>query len=292
MIEFDKADSAKFAVFHIVYTDSNIFNRFNWTERVEDAVNCLPENTVFMYEDKTLIGGFALRDNTLNYPFLVPPFIDKHSFWGIVLDYAVQVSGQNDIFLSEMPESDAQTLIQSYGAVLRWSKQVMLKPTEKSEPMLCDGFSFADFTEKDMPEIIEVVYEAHAAGYTAAVWKPNAAEVKEAIERRFTLFQETDTLHMSNLVKNAVTQEIAGVCIAGIYPDSPNNFATLHQLSVKPEYRRKGIAKAMMLKSINEASRISPVMTLGVLIGNPAEKLYSEAGFAAGPRYSELLYTV
>jgi ribosomal protein S18 acetylase RimI-like enzyme len=84
------------------------------------------------------------------------------------------------------------------------------------------------------------------------------------------------------------------VCIAGIYPDSQaystSKFATIQQISVKPEYRRKGIAKAMMLRSINDASNISPAMTLGVLKNNPAEKLYNEVGFRTGDSYSELHY--
>jgi hypothetical protein len=44
----------------------------------------------------------------------------------------------------------------------------------------------------------------------------------------------------------------------------------------------------MMLNSISIAFEVSPVTTLGVLIGNPAELLYRKIGFAAGPRYSEL----
>ena len=63
-------------------------------------------------------------------------------------------------------------------------------------------------------------------------------------------------------------------------------------MSVRPKYRKMGIAKAMILKSITEISSVSPVITLGVLCGNPAETLYREVGFVAGPSYSELIYTV
>jgi ribosomal protein S18 acetylase RimI-like enzyme len=101
---------------------------------------------------------------------------------------------------------------------------------------------------------------------------------------------------MSNTVKSKDSNKIIGVCIAGIYPDSETystrNFATIHQVSVKPDYQRKGIAKAMMLKSISDASEVSPAMTLGVLTDSPAKKLYMEIGFRAGAIYYELHYQV
>ena len=46
----------------------------------------------------------------------------------------------------------------------------------------------------------------------------------------------------------------------------------------------------MMLNSIDKANSISPVITLGVMVGNPAELLYRKIGFLRGPEYSELHY--
>ena len=287
------ADNKKFAVYHTVYRDSDIFTRFDWNESVTDTIDCISDkNRCFIFDDDKLIGGFALKDNVLNYPFTVPPFGDKNAFWRIALKYAVQTSRQNEIFLCEIPETDVKILIQSLGAALKSSKRRMLRPTAQYSPVLCDGFSFDSLAEKDMEESINVVFEAHSAGYTSTVWEPDRAEIKEAVERRFRLFGQTDTLHMSNVVRDEGSREIAGVCIAGIYPDSANNFSTIHQVSVRPKYRRMGIAKAMILKSITEASSVSPVITLGVLCGNPAETLYREVGFVAGPSYSELIYAI
>ena len=292
MVDFICADKKKFAAFHTIYTDSNIFARYDWNERVEDAIDCtLDKNCLFIHEDKRMIGGFTLKDNNVSYPFMVPPYSNRKEFWGIVLSYAAQVSGQKEIILHEIPEVDTQVLTRSYNATLRWSKRKMLRPTEAFSPILGNGFSFGDLTEKDISEITQVIFDAHSAGHTSTVWEPNMTEIKNAVVRRFSLFGETNTLHMSNVVVDEANQKIAGVCIAGIYPDSPYNFATIHQVSVRPEYRRKGLAKAMMLKSINDAHAVSPVMTLGVLVGNPAEILYKEIGIASGPSYSELSFT-
>jgi ribosomal protein S18 acetylase RimI-like enzyme len=296
MFNFVKADIYKFAVFHTIYTASNIFDRFDWNERVDDAVDCISnKNAYFVYENEILIGGFTLKDNHLNYPFIVTPFDDRKMFWGTVLDYAVKISGNNEIYLNEIPEADTNVLLQFCDATLRWSKQRMLRPTEQCAFTLDDNFYFDNLTITDIKEIISVIYEAHSDGHTSTVWKPDMAEIETAVQRRFESFGKTNTLYMSNTVKNKEDDTIVAVCIAGIYPDSETystgNFATIHQISVKPEYRRKGIAKAMMLKSINDASNLSPAITLGVLKNNPAEKLYKEIGFRAGESYSELHFT-
>ena len=297
MFDFVKADKDKFAIFHTIYTAANIFDRFDWGERVDDTIDCISNADIyFVYDNKKILGGFSLKENRLNYPFIVTPFSNRIVFWNAVLDYAISKSNYNEIFLNEIPDEDKEVLMQSFGAVLRWSKRKMIRPTEQCDYVLADDFYFDSFTTSDKDEIINFIYEAHSEGYTSKIWKPDIDEIKTAIQRRFELFDQTDSLCMSNIVKVKKSHKIIGVCIAGIYPDSQaystSKFATIHQVVVKPEYRRKGVAKAMILKSISNASSVSPVMTLGVLVGNPSEKLYTEIGFRAGAVYSELKYMV
>lgn len=167
-----------------------------------------------------------------------------------------------------------------------------MRPTVKINANLDSRFYFVTPTEDDKAEIIQAVYDAHSTGYTSTVREINKLEIEEAINRRLLLFTQTNTLYMSTLVRCKEDHTLAGVCIAGIYPNPQNNFSTIHQVSVRPQFRRQGIAEAMMLNSISVASEVSPVTTLGVLIGNPAELLYSKIGFAAGSRYSELSYVL
>ena len=167
-----------------------------------------------------------------------------------------------------------------------------MRPTDKIHANLYSYFCFTTPSEDDKKEIIETIYEAHSVGYTSTVRETNRLEIEQAINRRFILFTQTNTLYMSTLVRNKEDNTIAGVCICGIYPDSPNSFSTIHQVSVRPQFQRQGIAKAMMLNSISIASDASPVTTLCVMIGNPAELLYKKIGFAAGPSYSDLIYSL
>lgn len=173
----------------------------------------------------------------------------------------------------------------------------MFRPTDKISVSPPDNFYFTDFDKNDKKEIIQVIYEAHNEIYSAddnstEAWKSGYEkdEIQEAVNRRYDLFGQTNTLHISTLVKSNKNNEIAGVCIAGIYPDSPNYFSCIHQVSVRPQYRRRGIAESMMLNSINKVNSISPVVTLGVRVGNPAELLYNKVGFLGGPTSSTIHY--
>ena len=298
MFDYIKADKQKFAVFHTAYTASHIFYRSGWGERGKDAIDWAEDkDAYFVFDDNTLIGGFTLKENYLSHPFIVPPFDNREMFWGDVLKYAVKTSGNKEIFFNEIPEADKTVLVQSYEGKLIWSIQRMIKPTEQCVPALNDDFYFDSLIRTEMDEIVDVIYKAHSSGYTSTVAELDMVEIKEGVENWFNLLEQTNTLYMSNTVKSKGNNEIVGVCIAGIYPDSENystrHFATINSISIKPEYQRRGIAKAMMLKSINDASGISPVMTLGVSIGNhPAELLYKNIGFIAGPSYSVVCCTV
>ena len=289
-------DTNKFAIYHTIYTDSNIFLRFDWNERVEDTIDCITNSKAyFLYDHDKILGGFVLKGNIINYPFVITPFDDIQKFLEIVLKFVIEKSGQNKIILNEISDAFSHVLVQKYGATLKWSKRKMVKPTEKYSPVLDKNFCFDILAIKDKAEIIKVIYEAHSVGYTSTVWKPDIVEIETAVERRFNSFGQTNTLYMSNVVRNIEKNETVGVCIAGIYPDSEKystgKFSTIHQISVKPQYQRRGIAKAMILKSISEANKVSPVMTLGVLVGNPAEIFYRDIGFSIGPSYSELVYS-
>ena len=297
MFEFVKAEKNKFASFHTIYTASNIFYRFDWNERTDSVIDCTSDqNNYFIYDDKKIIGGFSIVGNRINFPFIVTPFADRSAFWGATLKYAAETSNDKNILLIEIPDADSEILKKWYGATLEFSQKRMVRPTEQCIPVLNESFYFDSLLKTDKEEIIQLVYEAHAAGFTSTVWKSDIAEIKKDIEKRFNSFEQTNTLHISNTVKNKENHEIAGVCVAGIYPNAKNystsNFSTIHQVSVKPEYQRKGIAKAMILKAINEATAISPVITLGVLAGNPAEELYNKIGFIARANYSTLHCTV
>ena len=97
-------------------------------------------------------------------------------------------------------------------------------------------------------------------------------------------------MDFGTIVKNREDHKIAAVCLAGIYPGACNDFSTIHQVSVLPQHRQKGVAEAMIRNTINTAWKRSPAISLGVMTGNPAKKLYSKIGFISGMEYNDYVF--
>jgi len=286
---FINSDFNRFATYYSVYASANIFACCDWNEMIKSIAD---HNCFFIKKGEDIIGGFTLTDNQLSHPFVIPLNFDETLFWYEVLKYALSNSKQNEIVMKFIPKKETTILVDVFMAKLIYTQRRMLRPTNKTLPLLAEDYYFTELTDYDRAEIIQAIYEAHAMGYTATVKPPDKNEIQDAINRRYDLFTKTYSLHFSTLVKKKDCDEIVGVCIAGIYPDSPNNFSTIHQVSVRPQFRRNGIAEAMILNTINKASSVSPVITLGVMVGNPAELLYDKVGFRRYPEYSELYYSV
>ncbi len=284
-LQISNAEAREYAKYYSIYSGANLFASFDWHETLQVTAG---RNGHFVMLGDDIVGGFTLDGNVLSFPFLVSPFANRAAFWWRVFVYAKNERGESDLAFQFIAERDEQMLINFFHAELVSAQCRMLRPTARMCPKLNDGFYFDVPLEADKAEIARTVYEAHAAGYTSTVEKADESHIAEAINRRFALFMQTNTLDMGTVAKRVGDDAIVGVCIAGIYPDSRNNFSTIHQVSVRPAFQRMGIAEAMMRNSIDKASSFSPVITLGVMIGNPAELLYRKIGFVSGARYAEL----
>lgn len=288
--EFIQANSELFAIYEAVYSDTDFDMCYDWNERLEDLRQC--KECYFLYRDGQRIGGLTISSNTISNPFLIPPFKDRELFWNTLLEQMKDKKQEGDINISRIHQVDVDVLI-AYGAKKKWTHQRMNRPTDILEIKTIPSYILVNPCEKDIQEIIQVVYNSHVHDITAQIYgKPNISDVENAIRRRFDSFSKTNTLHISVVAKEKETLKIVGVCIAGIYPDSANKFSTIHQLSVLPHYRRQGIAEMMMSYSISTAHSVSPVIGLGVLVGNPAENLYRKLGFAAEPSFTDLIFNI
>lgn len=284
---FQQVKGDYYSVHYAIY-GTNIYMYYEWQELLNSS---LPNNSgKLIYKDGIPIGGITINNNHISAPFLILPFCDREEFWQAVINYAINEAENETVYFDNIEESHAD-IISSLGAKKRWAQRRMLRPTSVYNIKPKGNYYFTIPTENDMKEIIHVVYEAHLNGYTSIIYgKPVISDIEEAINRRFISFSQTNTLHFGTIAKSKDTNKIAAVCLAGIYPDSPNAFSTIHQVSVLPAHRRQGLAQAMILNSINSAHMTSPVIGLGVLAGNPAELLYQKLGFAAGPAYISLTY--
>jgi len=283
-----QANNDLFATYHAVYSNADFDMCYDWNERLMGLRIC--KDYYFLYRDTVIIGGLIITLNTISNPFLVAPFTDRELFWNIILKQMREIISEEVININNLHQLDVDMLL-ACGASKKWSQQRMNRPTEILEVKNIPQYKLFTPNENDIPEIVQVVYNAHAHDFTSQTYGgPNYSDVEKAIKRRVVSFSQTNTLHLSTVAKERETSKIVGVCIAGIYPDSSNNFSTIHQVSVLPCYRRQGIAEMMMTHTISIAHSISPVIGLGVLVGNPAEKLYRKLGFVAKSSFTDLAF--
>lgn len=305
--KLEPADSELFAAYHAVYSNEEFDLCFAWEEQLAELRSC--KDCYFLYRNGICIGGLTIGTDTISNPFLITPFSDRVLFWTIILKHLKIHTQKSNIHIQEnsihtqksnvhsqesnihskqIRQVDADVLI-SLGACKKWSQQSMYRPTDILEIETGYSYDLVCPTENDIPEIVQVVYQAHVHDITARTYgEPVVSDVEKAILRRFDSFSQTNSLHFGRVAKEKETQKMVGVCIAGIYPASSDNFSTIHQVSVLPAYRRQGIAENMMRSAISTAHTVSPVIGLSVLVGNPAENLYQKLGFTPRPSYSYL----
>ncbi|MBR3874008.1 MAG: GNAT family N-acetyltransferase [Clostridia bacterium] len=273
-------DDVVFQTYHALYSPENIFLHFDWQQMLDNfhphGKGCL------VVLDDVPIGGIIVDDDYITAPFLIPPFMDQMLFWKTVGQLTEGIQK-----LQYIPDTHSD-ILQKIGAKKVRSKYQMIRPTAHYDVNPKAGFFFDSIRESDKAEMADAILKAHNHGYVGLTeGRLDICEVKQILEKRLKLFSETNTLGMGTVVREGSTNRIAAVCVAGIYPDVPNCFATIHQVAVLPEFRRRGLARSMILRTIDTAAHTSPAVVLGVLKGNPAEVLYAQLGFRAGCAYSD-----
>ena len=282
----EKISNYDFSRYHAVYARENIHMDTDWHALLESAgpldCGCL------LYREEIPIGGAVFRRGAVSSPFLIPPFADRNEFWQAVFSICMPDSGL--LHLKHIPVTHSDALA-SLGAIQKSGQYRMMRPTAVMSPALDPAYKFAAPSECDRDEIIRIICESHLSGHNSTInGRPAIEYVRYQTGRRFNAFAQTGTFDMGTIVLSRTDRRIVAVCLAGIYPGSPNDFATIHQVSVHPGHRRRGVARAMLINTISNAAKRSPVITLGVLKGNPAMRLYESVGFAAGCEYGDYEY--
>ena len=283
MICLQRIDDRSFEIYHAVYTADNLFLHYDWNQMLE---NYAPHgNGYLLLKDDIPIGGAVICAGKITSPYLIPPLDDPAEFMKQLLQLVSNDCSR--IELAYIPEV-FETALRESGACKTRSKCQMIRPTGVCQFELPDVFYFDTVKLSEKKEMVEVIFQAHQSGYTASVEGPlDPGCVEEVLQQRLDIFSSNHTLDMGVVVKEWRTNQIVGVCIAGKYPDVPNDFSTIHQLAVHPSFQRRGIATAMIRQVLDTAHKCSPVILLGVLHGNPAETLYHKLGFRRGPVYSD-----
>jgi [ribosomal protein S18]-alanine N-acetyltransferase len=125
-----------------------------------------------------------------------------------------------------------------------------------------DGFRLRDARGEDLDALMRIEIRAHQAPWTSEVFRREL---------------ELDWSHVWLLVDDGREGQAAGLLVFWVIGDEVH----ILDVAVDPDYRRRGLAKAMLevLLSIAAAEPVA-LMTLEVRVGNtPAQRLYQTLGF-------------
>ncbi|GIP27232.1 hypothetical protein J23TS9_23620 [Paenibacillus sp. J23TS9] len=276
----EQADKNSFAVHQVIYSNSDIEMWYDWNTRLNDTQFTDQCFWIMCGDDR--IGGVVKIDDTLMFPFVIPPFSDRQQMWRILLKCCKDISNINGVL-----QDDVDILL-SLGFKANVIRQVMCCPTGASKkPVIPNGLSLYMLEDSfDITKIKEVMKEGYRGGIDYETFGvPNDEQIMEDISYLLQVYKHRN---LSIYVVNEQNQEIVGLCIAGISKNMPLGFAEIGELCVVPQYRNKGIAEFMLNYIKDSASVYTEVVKLCVTVGNYAEILYRKAGFQAGPRFVKM----
>jgi len=276
----EKANIDLFAVYQVVYSNSDIEMWYDWNTRLNDTK--FTDQCYWLMLEGRKIGGAIINNDTVMYPFIIPPFSDKHSFWDSLLKCSNKIKHINGVL------QDDVNILLSYGLKVNSIRQIMCCPTDASNKIdIPFGLSIQELNDSvNFKELSEVVLKGYAGGIDHEVFgAPNEDEVTRDLNYLLQVYKHRN---LSFYVVNEIDQKIVALCIAGISESMPLGFAEIGEICVLPQYRNKGIAEFMLRHIISTAFDHTQVVKLCVTVGNQAEKLYRKVGFQAGVRFTNM----
>ncbi|SDE65545.1 Ribosomal protein S18 acetylase RimI [Fontibacillus panacisegetis] len=276
----EQAEKNIFAVHQVIYSNSDIEMWYDWNTRLDDTK--FTDQCFWIMCDNDRIGGVVKINDTLMFPFIIPPFSDRQLMWRILLNCCEEIRNINGVL-----QDDGNILLSS-GFKVNVIRQVMCCPTDASKkPVITNGFSLYMLDDSfDITKIKEVMKEGYRGGIDYEIFGvPNDEKIMEDLSYLLQVYKHRN---LSIHVVNEQNQEIVGLCIAGISENMPLGFAEIGELCIVPQYRNKGIAEFMLNYIKKSASDYTEVVKLCVTVGNYAEILYKKAGFQAGPRFARM----
>ncbi|MCQ4088329.1 GNAT family N-acetyltransferase [Saccharibacillus sp. JS10] len=279
--QWERADQEEFAVNQVIYSNTDLEMWYDWTGRLDDTE--FTQDCFWIVKDGVRIGGIIKLGDTLIYPFIIPPFMDREQFWaGLLSDPNEQIMRINGVL-----QLDIAVLIR-HGFQVQSTRKVMCCPTGGEQTFeIEEGLILQRLDETTNLHFVQKLLKS---SYTGGIdyqtfGTPSEEEVLKDIQYVLDVYRH-EPLSVYILDKNK--SEIVGVCMAGIGEKMPLGFAEIADIAVLPAYRGKGIAE-FMLRHVKAQARLhAPVVKLCVTVGNPAEALYQRVGFQSGEPFAKM----
>ncbi|WMJ88531.1 GNAT family N-acetyltransferase [Anaerocolumna sp. MB42-C2] len=273
-----QADKDLFSIYQTIYSNADIEMWFDWKKRLDDTK--WTDQCYFVLLDGHKIGGIIITDDTIMFPFIIPPFCDRTAFWTFVLKHSgrERIKGVLDI---------DSVILPMFGYKIDTVNQVMCRPADCITHNLPNGFICrAVNINAEAKEIGDVIIQSYAGGICDEI--NGAASLEKAIEDAEKVLEVYSHKDLSHVIVEKTTNRIVAVCLAGRGRNYVNDYVEIADLCVLPQFRGIGLAKFMIGKVVTESNGIAPFIKLFVYVGNTAEFIYRQMGFMSGPRFTNM----
>lgn len=277
----EQADQDLFAVYQVLYAKTDIEMWYDWDSRLKDTK--FTDQCFWIKCDDHRIGGaLILNGETVLYPFLISPFIDRVAFWKALFSCCKDVVSIKGV----LPE-DVSILL-SLGFQLGVTRQVMCSPTDPGIlAELPPGFSLHSLDESfDSQILASMIMKSMNGSIDYEVY--GIPKEEDAIKDTEYLMKLYSPNNLSIYIFDHNEHEIAAICIAGISSSMPLGFAEIAEICVLPGYRGKQLGEYMLKHIRASAYKHAQVVKLCVTVGNHAESLYRKTGFIPGPPFANM----
>ncbi|WBW96394.1 GNAT family N-acetyltransferase [Oceanirhabdus sp. W0125-5] len=229
----------------------------------------------FILKGDKIIGGVFIKPNFMADLFVVPPFNDFDYIADKLLSYLKTISNKSEkIILREIVEEHVP-FYQSKGCIIDGNGFWMIRPTERMNNIIPDGYEAKPILKEDKNEIAEVIMTSYKANPAIKSVRSKEDYIKH-VENFFGYTKDNNVLYESSrVVINKGTNEIVGVCLHMEFEDFP----LIMSFTVRPDHQGKGIGSYLLRHSISCTSEVYNATRLYVDNHNDAIKIYEHLGF-------------
>lgn len=266
-----------FAVYQTMYSNADTNMSYDWNCRLRDT-KWAKDQCYFLVLDGKKIGGAIIMEDSIRFPFLIPPYCDRVQFWTYLLKLAPRK------YLRGMLDEDVAVLpMFNYKAAEPF--MALCRPSDIVETSLPEGFICRPFdAQADVTTFGKIMEESHRYGFLGSDGMTPEDYTADAI-RVLGIYALRS---FSIAIEEKATGQMVGACLAGIGDNFVLGFAEVADICVLPQYRNRGFAKHMLGHIITQSYGVAPFVKIWVNTGNPSEYLYRQMGFIPGPRFTKM----
>lgn len=267
MITLEKADSAEFARWWVVYRNTN--EDFSQSLAEQNAhIEGIPV-CYWILRDGQRVGGTVQVGQRLGDVFFVPTYHDTYvALKSIVRDF--DITSAEGIVAAHVPH------LQKLGFTIKEARHWMLRPTQKFDIAL-DDFRREPADPSQADDLAALMLAAFSGGVGAFGTRKlddHAMSIADYFQKtsKDALWREASSVLFDG-------EKMIAACLLQPYKSLP----TLRFVMTHPDYQGRGLGRRLMQFGIDAIHHQHDFVTLAVTVGNPAAGLYGEMGFVAGP---------